>query len=101
MAYFTLQLRPPRTTFPGDMTEIEREAMGRHAVYLREQMAQGVALAFGPVMDPAGAWGLALIETENAEQAAALAAGDPVVKAGLGFSYDILPMASLVLRPNA
>jgi hypothetical protein len=34
-------------------------------------------------------------------QAALLADADPVIRSGLGFRFDILPMPSIILRPSA
>jgi hypothetical protein len=83
-----------------DITQAEREAMTRHAAYWSGHAEAGTVIAFGPVMDPKGSWGMAVVETEP-ETAKSLTAADPVILAELGFSYDILPMPSLVLRPNA
>lgn len=100
MATFLFRLNTPRPTFPADITPAEREAMSRHATYWTGHCEAGTVIAFGPVADPKGAWGMAVAETD-ADTAAALTSADPVIVAGLGFSYDIMPMPSLVLRPNA
>jgi uncharacterized protein YciI len=101
MAHFALRLNSPRKTFPADMTDAERAIMQQHVVYWTGHSATGTVIAFGPVLDPAGAWGLAVVEAANSDAASALTRDDPVITANLGFSYDILPMPSLVLRPNA
>jgi uncharacterized protein len=100
MAYFCCQLRPPRTTFPGDMRPDERSAMTAHGNYIRDMIVRGVILMAGPVMDPAGSWGLCVAEGDTLAEAREVMDADPVVKAGLGFRYDIHPMPSL-LRPDA
>ena len=38
------------------MTADERAVMGRHVAYWSEQAALGVAIVFGPVMDPKGVY---------------------------------------------
>jgi uncharacterized protein YciI len=91
MPHFFLRLVPPRPTFANDMTEAEREVMGRHADYLSGLVDRHIGVAFGPVFDPAGAWGLGIIEAADEAQARALADGDPIVIAGIG-RYDIAPM---------
>lgn len=98
MAYFMLRLNAPRPSFPFDATAAEQEAMGAHAGYWQEKVDAGAALAVGPVFDPNGAFGLALVEVKGEEEARALSTADPVIAAGLGFSYDILPVPSLMLR---
>jgi hypothetical protein len=96
MAYFLCKLLPPRPSFPFDMTAEEAELMQRHASYWREQMAQGLAIAFGPVFDPKGAWGLALAAVADGAALAALTGGDPLIRAERGFQFETYPMPSLV-----
>lgn len=98
MGYFHLRLIAPRPTFPFDMTEAEGEAMAEHAIYWRKLAADGRAVAVGPVFDPKGAYGLAIVETENEAEAEALGAADPVTRSGLGFRWEAAPMPSIILR---
>ena len=98
MPYFLCRLLPPRPSFPADMTEEEKALMARHGAFWRQQAEQGVAIAVGPVMDPAGAWGVAIAETGTMDAMRSIVAADPVVVADLGFSYDLHPMPSLILR---
>jgi len=53
---------------------------------------KGQVVAFGLVADPAGPYGMAIVKAENDADVHRLAAGDPVIKAGRGFRYDIHPM---------
>ncbi|MDR6755533.1 uncharacterized protein YciI [Mycoplana sp. BE70] len=73
--------------------------MSRHATYWREKAAAGTAIAVGPVFEPEGAWGMAVIEVENEAAAQTVADNDPVILAGLGFHFRVSPMPSLILRP--
>jgi uncharacterized protein YciI len=98
MAYFHLKLIPPRPTFPSDMTEVEREAMGRQAAYWQGKAEERFAIAVGPVFDPVGTYGMAVVEVDDEDAAAALGENDPVVKAGLGFRYAVASIPSLILR---
>lgn len=95
MAHFLYRLTPARPDFPADMTPGEQEAMERHAAFWSGQVAAGVAIAFGPVLAPEGAFGIAIIGATDAETAAAIVAADPVLSAGLGFSHRIDPMPAL------
>lgn len=98
MAHFLLKLHGPRATFPGDASDEEREAMRLHAEYWQALIDNRTAIAVGPVFDPAGAWGMALVETENAERAERLGWDDPVILSGLGFSYSLATIPSIMLR---
>jgi uncharacterized protein YciI len=100
MGYFHLKLIAPRPTFPFDMSEAEKTAMNAHAQYWRGLAEKKLAVAVGPVFDPKGPWGMAVVETENEAEAEALGEADPVVKALLGFRYEVAPIPSLILREN-
>ena len=41
------------------------------------------------------------VEVQNADEAQALADGDPVIAAGLGFRFDVALIPSLILRRSA
>jgi uncharacterized protein YciI len=98
MPVFFSRLIPPRSTFPFDMKSVEREAMARHAEHWQTQARRGVAIAFGPVFDPKGAFGIGIAETDSEEDLRALWEADPVIAADLGFTYEIHPMPSVILR---
>jgi uncharacterized protein YciI len=78
-----------------DMTAEERAIMQAHGRYWQGKLAEGVAIAFGPVADPAGGWGLGILEVRDEAQLAALQAADPAIESGRGFSYQTLPMLRL------
>ena len=75
--------------------------MQAHAEYWRGHAETGAAIAVGPVFAEDGAFGIAIIEAADAVAAQALADGDPVLKAALGFRYDFSPMPSIILRASA
>lgn len=60
--HYVLYLNPPRTTFMQDMTEKERKIMQQHVAYWNNFMDKGMVLAFGPVLDPQGGYGLGIVE---------------------------------------
>ncbi len=72
--------------------------MGAHAQYWGQYVASGAVIALGPVADPKGSWGLGLIEAESETDVRALAAKDPAILSGRGFSSEIHPMPMLGLR---
>jgi uncharacterized protein YciI len=98
MPFFFCRLNPPRSDFAKTMTDAERALMGQHAAYLKAEQEKGIAVLFGPVGDPRGAWGLGILECADDTQARSITGNDPVVKSGQGFSYDVYPMPSANLR---
>jgi uncharacterized protein YciI len=98
MKYYLYRLIPPRSTFPADMSADEASAMQEHVAYWTDLAKKGTAVAFGPVADPAGAWGVAIIEAGTDEQIQPIAESDPVMKRGLGFRNEVFPMTNVILR---
>jgi uncharacterized protein YndB with AHSA1/START domain len=96
-AYFVSRLLPPRPTFMMDMTGDERAIMMAHSQYWRGKLAEGIALAFGPVGGPNGGYGLALFKAADEAALLALQAEDPAIKASAGFRYENAPMINLVM----
>lgn len=84
MSTFVFRLHAPRPTFALDMTDEEREIMGRHAAHWQPLIDAGAMVVFGPVLDDTGSWGLGVIEAdeEEEEELRAFAARDPVVTSG-------------------
>lgn len=99
MHYFFYKLIGPRPTFPADMTAAEAHLMAEHSAYWKALMKQGMVVAFGPVADPKGPYGVAIVQLPDGTlaDAQALAADDPVVKGGIGFRVEVHPMMNLVV----
>jgi uncharacterized protein len=74
---FVFRLMAPRPTFAPDMTDEEREIMGRHAAHWQPFVDGGQMVVFGPVLDSRGSWSLAVIEADDEDQLRTVAAGDP------------------------
>ncbi len=68
MKYFFMKLNPPRPTFPHDMSPEDRGIMQRHVAYWTDKMEKGIAVVFGPVLDPKGTYGVGVIGVESDEQ---------------------------------
>jgi uncharacterized protein YndB with AHSA1/START domain len=96
--YFFCRLLPPRPSFATDMNEKEASAMREHAGYWRSLSARGVAVMFGPVLDPKGPWGLGIIEASSLDEVQALQADDPAITGNIGLRYETMPFARAVLR---
>src|SRR5690349_14417210 len=79
---YAYQLRSPRPTFVTDMTDAEQAVMAEHSEYWKGLLADGVAVCFGAVLDPAGPYGLAVVEVVDHAQIERIAADDPAVRAG-------------------
>jgi uncharacterized protein YciI len=96
---FVFRLEAPRPTFALDMSDEEREIMGRHAAYWRPLIDSGQMVVFGPVLDSTGSWGLGVVESEDEEELLAFAAGDPVVTTGTG-TIEVGKMLAGFVRPR-
>jgi uncharacterized protein YciI len=95
--HFVYRLIPPRASFDQDMSAEEGAIMGRHAQYWQQMMAAGKVLIYGPVRDGTGAWGLGVLEVDSADEAHAIAVGDPAVTSGLA-SVEIGAMLRAFVR---
>jgi uncharacterized protein YciI len=96
MMGFVFRLIPPRPGFALDMSPDERATMMEHVGYWAALAEQGQALAFGPVNDPAGAYGIGIVLAESQADAERLRDGDPAMKSFHGFRTEIAPMLRLV-----
>ena len=99
MSTFVCRLLAPRPTFALDMTDEEREIMGRHAAYWRPYVDSGQMVVFGPVLDQTGSWGLGVLEAEDEDEVRAFAAGDPVVTTGTA-EIEVGKMLGGFVRPG-
>lgn len=94
MSHFVYKLIPPRPTFDSDMNQAEAATMGEHAAYWSELLANGVAVVFGPVADPSGTWGLAVVEADTEAHVHTLGNSDPAITSGIAtFEVYAMPMA--------
>src|SRR4051794_16507659 len=101
MSTFVFRLKALRATFALDMTDQEREVMGRHAAYWQRFIDSGQMVVFGPVLDGTGSWGLGVIEAEDdaEDDLRAFAAGDPVAPTETA-EIDFGKMVAGFVRPR-
>lgn len=99
MSTFVMRLTAPRPTFVQDMSEEERQIMGRHAAHWRPWIDSGQMVVFGPVLDASGSFGLGVVETDDEEELRAFAADDPVVTTRTG-TIEIGKMLGGFVRPR-
>lgn len=96
LRYFMCKLLPPRATFMQDMNAAERTAMQAHAAYWRVKLAEGAAIAFGPVADPAGGYGLGILAVPDEATLRTFQGADPAIVAKLGLRYETTPTVTVV-----
>lgn len=90
-----VKLMAPRPSFAFDMTPDEGEIMKAHSGYWRQKLASGEVIAFGPVNDPSGPFGLGVIRA-GASALKEFQDNDPAILSNRGFRYETYPMLSLV-----
>jgi uncharacterized protein YciI len=93
---FLFKLIPPRPDFPFTMSDDERATMLEHVAYWGELTTAGTTVAYGPVNDPAGGYGVGIILADDLAAAEALRDNDPAMRSPHGFRTEILPMLRLV-----
>jgi uncharacterized protein YciI len=96
--YFLCRLLPPRPSFAYDMSPEEGAVMHDQANYWRRQVEADKVVVFGPVGDPEGQWGLAVVCAPDEAAVHAFQAEDPAMQSGLGFRYEVLPFMQAVVR---
>lgn len=89
--HYYFRLIPPRPTFPHDITDEERALMEKHGAYFQQQFEAGKLLLYGPVMAAEGAFGVAILEVADADEARRFGEDDPSVRAGFN-RFAICPM---------
>ena len=99
MSHFVYKLIPPRASFATDMSDAEAATMGRHVAYWQDLLERRRVVVFGPVLDPAGTWGLAVLEADTEDDARALCADDPAITSGMA-TFEVYAMPKAIARPS-
>ena len=94
--YYLCRLLPSRASFMMDMSAEERAVMQAHAQYWTGKLAEGHVIAFGPVADPAGGWGVGIVAVRDEAELRAFQGEDPAIKSNIGLRYESLPMVTAV-----
>jgi uncharacterized protein YciI len=92
MPHYFLKLIPRRPTFSQDMTPEERTVMMQHIAYCTELMNKGKVVVFGPVTDPAGAYGMGVVEADTEEELINFMNADPAATIN---RYEHYPMRAV------
>lgn len=95
--YYFLKLNPSRADFAQTMTESEKVVMQQHVGYCQQFLSTGKLLAIGPVLDPKGVFGAAVMAVEDEKEVQDFIANDPA--AGIN-QYEYHPMMALVSSQN-
>jgi uncharacterized protein len=90
--HFFLKLNPPRSSFTLDMNADELRIMQQHLVYWKPYVNDGTAIVLGPVADPKGGYGIAVVGVSDESELEQLLGQDPAN--GL-CSYEIHPMQAV------
>ncbi len=75
--YVFVRTNNPRPTFHLDMTAGERAVMQEHVAYWTGKARDGIAVAFGPVLDPKGVYGIGVYRVDDVAHMRRLLADDP------------------------
>jgi uncharacterized protein YciI len=79
------------------MSADEQEWMKQHGAFLDALLDEGKIVAHGPVMDPAGGYGVSLFQIADDQEIEVITSEDPIVKNGAGH-YEHHPMLHLKAR---
>ena len=96
--HFFIKLFAPRPTFSQDMTETEREMMMKHIAYWQALTLKRTSIVYGPVFDPAGPYGMGIVEVDSEADAQDLMLNDPTIQSNTNFSFEIAPMRIGLMR---
>jgi uncharacterized protein len=80
------------------MTDMEGELMQEYFNYWKDLVDRRVAIVYGPVEDPQGVYGLAIMQTEGETIAHDIRVIDPAIKRDVGFRSEIHLMPETILR---
>lgn len=90
--HFYLKLNPPRASFMMDMTDEERGIMQKHVAFWNDYIKDETVIVLGPVMDPKGGYGIAVVSVDSEDQLNQIIAKEPAN--GMS-SYEIYPMRAV------
>jgi len=87
---YAVTSRSHRPDFPNNMTDEEKAIMNAHSEFWDNLLLGGNALVTGPVQDPNGTYGLAIIFAENEDAARELLKDDPAQKISVYYYSPML-----------
>lgn len=91
-AHRTCVVKPKTIIHEKDMSAAEKSVMQAHVVYWAPYVEDGTVVVLGPVMDPKGGYGIAVVRVDHEDQLEQIIANDP----GNGLnSYEWYPMRAV------
>jgi uncharacterized protein YciI len=97
MGHYLYKLTPPRPTFAEDMTPSEASAMEEHFGYWQQLIESGTVVVYGPVADPAGTYGIAVVDAPDEAHVREIGRSDPAVIRGVG-TFEVFAMPATFVR---
>jgi uncharacterized protein len=97
--YVFVRTNNPRPTFLLDMTDAEKQVMHAHVAYWSEKGKQGIAVVFGPVLDPKGVYGIGVYSVDDLAHMQRLLADDPA-RDILKYEFFEMPRAVVGSHPS-
>lgn len=98
--HFFYRLNAPRIDFHLTMTENEQRVMGEHMTYWSELFNKGYVVVYGPVFDPSGVYGMAVLELNTKEEADTIKTNDPGVTSGICTGVILEMQAGMVRKKD-
>ncbi|QNF35475.1 hypothetical protein HUW51_23215 [Adhaeribacter swui] len=92
--YFLLKLTPSRNDFAQTMTDEEKSIMQQHVQYGQQFLANGKMLVFGPVLDPAATYGVAILAVSDENEVIEFIQNDPASKINQYAYFRMLAMVA-------
>ena len=93
--YFFLKLLPGRKDFAQTMNEVEKSIMQQHVQDCQKYMDAGQIVVFGPVLDPAATYGIAIMAVTDESQVKEFIQNDP---ASVLNKYEYFPMTAMIAQ---
>jgi len=87
---FAVKSKSYRPDFPNNMTDEERAIMNSHSDFWDRLLLDGNALVTGPVQDPDGTYGFAVVFANSESEARELLKDDPAQKIAVYSYYPML-----------
>ena len=70
--------------------------MQEHVSYWSNLASRSAVVVFGPVADPQGAWGVAILDASSKDEVDQWTSDDPVMCKIMGMRWDAFPMPQTI-----
>lgn len=93
--YFFLKLIPCRNDFALTMNDDEKSIMQKHVQYCQNYLDDKQIIVFGPVLDPAATYGVAIMAVTDESQVQEFIQNDPASALN---KYEYFPMLAVAAQ---